>query len=341
MQKKQKILVIRLSAMGDVAMTVPVLHALAQQYPHLQITMLSKPAFEPIFDSIPNIRFVAVDTQGKHKGFWGIYRLFEQLKSEHFDYIADLHNVLRSIILRTFFKIRNYKIAHINKGRSEKKALTRANNKIFKPLTSTHQRYAQVFEQLGFKLNIENINLPKAELLNAKITTVTGQKSEKWIGVAPFAQHQPKIYPLDLMQQIIDYFANNQQYKLFLFGGGKKEVNILNQIRKDYKNVIVVAGKLNLSEELQLISNLNTMLSMDSANAHLAAIYGVKTFVVFGATHPYAGFMPFNQPKEHAFIPDLEKYPLLPTSIYGNKFIKGYEDVMRTIDPNTIIQKLI
>lgn len=340
MEKISKILVIRLSAMGDVAMTVPVLQGLVQQYPNVQIVMVSKTAFKPIFENIPNLKFIGVDTKGKHKGLLGIYKLFLELQSEKNNCIADLHNVLRSIVLRNLFKFKGYKVAFIDKGRAEKKALTRAKNKIFKPLISTHQRYANVFKTLGFNIDLSKVNLPKTESLTSKIRKITGEKSEKWIGIAPFAQHQPKIYPLELMQQIIDYFANQSAYKLFLFGGGEQEIKWLNNSQKNYNNVVVVAGKLNLSEELKLISNLDVMLSMDSANAHLASIFQVKTFVIFGATHPYAGFMPFNQPLNQAFIPDLEKYPLLPTSIYGNKFIEGYEDAMRTIIPEEIIQNL-
>ena len=125
-----------------------------------------------------------------------------------------------------------------------------------------------------------------------------------------------------------------------LFGGGKKEIELLDTLSKNKENVIVVAGKLQFQQELQLISNLDLMLSMDSGNAHIAAMLGVKVITLWGATHPFAGFSPFHQPIENALTADRVLYPKLPTSVYGNKIIEGYQDAMRTIAVDTIVAKL-
>ena len=142
------------------------------------------------------------------------------------------------------------------------------------------------------------------------------------------------------MQQVIDGLAENKNQKIFLFGGGDKEIKLLNQLQNQHENVIVLAGKLKFKQELDVISNLDTMLSMDSGNAHIAAMLGIKVITLWGATHPYAGFKPFNQPDDFCLTSDRVQFPLLPTSIYGNKKVEGYEDVMRTILPNTIIEKI-
>lgn len=160
------------------------------------------------------------------------------------------------------------------------------------------------------------------------------------IGIAPFAQYESKVYPLDLMREVIDGLAEKSNYKIFLFGGGKEEITQLNQLKNKHENVIVVAGKLKFNQELDLISNLDIMLSMDSGNAHIAAMLGIKVITLWGATHPYAGFQPFNQPDEFSITSDREKYPLLPTSVYGNKKIEGYEDAMRSILPEKIVCSL-
>jgi GDP-D-mannose dehydratase len=131
--------------------------------------------------------------------------------------------------------------------------------------------------------------------------------------------------------------AENKNQKILLFGGGEKEIQLLNQLENQHENVIVLAGKLKFKQELEVISNLDVMLSMDSGNAHIAAMLGVKVITLWGATHPYAGFKPFNQPDDFCLISDREKYPLLPTSIYGNKKVDGYKDVMRTILPEKIV----
>ena len=347
MSKKIKhIAVMRLSAMGDVAMTVPVLRAFVQQNPEIKVTVISRPFFKPLFDTIPNVSFLAFDEKNRHKGFFGLLRLFQDLKALHIDAFADLHNVLRSKVVRTLFALSGIKIAFANKARAEKAVLTRAENKIFQPLTTMFERHAKVFEELGFTVDLSNPTFPeKAVLLddilkmlveNEKIPDFSGIR----IGIAPFAQYDSKVYPLDLMQEVINQLAENSNYKILLFGGGKKEIELLNSLSNGKENVVVVAGKIKFQQELQLISNLDVMLSMDSGNAHIAAMLGVKVITLWGATHPFTGFSPFNQPLENALVSDRNLFPKLPTSVYGNKVVEGYENAMRTISVESVIDKI-
>lgn len=338
----------RLSAMGDVAMTVPVLRAFVSQNLDVKITVISRPFLKPFFDTIPNVTFFAFDEKKRHKGIFGLLRLFQDLKSLQIDAFADLHNVLRSKVIRTLFALSGKKTAFVDKGRAEKAALTRAENKVFKPLTTMFERHAKVFEELGFTVDLYSpsfgTTFPEKAILsddilkmlgeNKKITDFSGIR----IGIAPFAQYDSKVYPLDLMQEVIDTLAENSNNIIFLFGGGKKEIKLLDSLSKDKVNVIVVAGKLKFQQELQLISNLDVMLSMDSGNAHIAAMLGVRVITLWGSTHPYAGFSPFDQPLENALVSDRNLFPKLPTSVYGNKTVEGYSDAMRTIATKSIIK---
>ena len=326
--------------MGDVAMTVPVLRALVAQHPEVKITVVSRVFYKPIFKNIPNVNFFSAHVHHRHKGLLGLFRLYKDLKSKGVTEFADLHNVLRSKIIRMLFSFSGIKTATVDKGRAEKAALTRAENKIFKPLSTMFERYATVFEQLGFSLDLSNPVFPPKQKLETEIVDLIGENYQKLIGIAPFAQYDSKVYPLDLMQQVIDKLASTKTHKILLFGGGKKEIELLDSISKDKENVLVVAGQLKFKQELQLISNLDVMLSMDSGNAHLAAILGVKVITLWGATHPFAGFSPFNQPLENALTADSSLYPKLPTSVYGNKKVAGYEDAMRTILPINVVEKI-
>ena len=336
----QHIAIIRLSAMGDVAMTVPVIRAFAQQYPKVKITMVSRPFFQPFFEGIPNLTFFAFDEKVKHKGFLGLVRLFRELYSLKIDAFVDLHNVLRSQVVRTLFRLSGKQVVAVDKGRAGKKALTRPENKVFKPLTTMFERHRQVFEELGFTLDLSNPIFPEKAVLSDEILKSIGNPNQKLIGIAPFAQYESKVYPLDLMQEVISKLAVNQDQTILLFGGGKKETELLDAFAKPFDNVINVAGKIKFTQELQLISNLDVMLSMDSGNAHIAAMLGVKVITLWGATHPYAGFSPFNQPIENALVADRNLFPKLPTSVYGNKKVEGYEDAMRTILPEEVVAKL-
>jgi ADP-heptose:LPS heptosyltransferase len=330
----------RLSAMGDVAMTVPVLRAFVNQFPEVKITVVSRPFFKPFFEGIPNLSFFAFDEKERHKGFFGLMRLFQDLKALQIDAFADLHNVLRSKVVRTLFAVSGKKIASVDKGREEKKALTRPENKIFKPLTTMFERHTKVFEQLGFTVNLANSGFPQKAILDSDVLKIIGNSQQKIIGIAPFAQYDSKVYPQDLMQEVIDVLALDKSNTILLFGGGKKEIEILNTLCSGKQNVINMAGKIKFPQELHLISNLDVMLSMDSGNAHIAAMLGVKVITLWGATHPFSGFSPFNQPLENALVSDRNLYPKLPTSVYGNKKVEGYEDAMRTILPETVVEKI-
>ncbi|GGF26288.1 heptosyltransferase [Flavobacterium limi] len=326
--------------MGDVAMTVPVLRAFVKQYPTVKLTVISRPFFKPFFDGIPNLEFFAFDEKEKHKGFPGLLRLFRDLKKLKIDAFADLHNVLRSEVVSLLFALSGKKKATVDKGREGKKELTRAENKIFKQLPTMFERHAKVFEELGFPLDLSNPEFPEKAILSTVITDLIGENYQKLIGIAPFAQYDSKVYPLDLMKEVIAALAQNSNHKILLFGGGKKEIEILDSLSEPFENVINVAGKIKFQHELKLISNLDVMLSMDSGNAHVAAMLGVKVITLWGATHPYAGFLPFNQSLENVLTSDRNQYPKLPTSVYGNKVIEGYEDVMRTITVESILKML-
>ncbi len=337
---KTHILVIRLSAMGDCAMTIPVLQRLIKSYPKVQLTVLTKPAFAPIFKTLSGVTVLTADTKGKHKGFLGVIKLGLQLKKKKFTAVADLHNVLRSKIIHSVFFFSTTQWVTINKGRREKKALTRTRNKVFTSLKTTVNRYAEVFKELGFPVDLA-MSLPTQKPdISEELHQFVGFSAQKWIGIAPLAAHTSKAYPLDLMQKIIADLNETNRYKLLFFGGGKKEVTLLKQWAEHFKNGVCVAGAFPLEKELQLIANLDVMVSMDSGNGHLAAMYAVPVITLWGSTHPYAGFVPFNQPKENQFVPDREKYPLLPTSVYGKTTLEGYEEAMRSISYETVLARI-
>jgi ADP-heptose:LPS heptosyltransferase len=334
MPKQKNILVIRLSAMGDVAMTVPVLRALKSQHPELKITILTRAFFKPFFRDLQGIHVCIADVKGEHKGVYGLYKLARTLNKRKFYVIADLHNVLRSQILKKFIRCKRF--ISIDKGRKEKKQLI--SGKLFEPLKTTHQRYADVFAALGYNIDLKNPSFPKKVALSNKLKELLGNSNLKSIGIAPFSAHEGKMYPLHLMKNVIQELS--EDYNVILFGGGKNEVEILNEFANTFKNTINLAGKLSLDEEMDVISNLDVMLSMDSGNAHIAAMLGVKVITIWGVTHPFAGFAPFNQPTNHALLADREKFPLIPTSVFGNKYPETYREVAGSISPDQVVDKI-
>lgn len=334
------ILVIRLSAMGDVAMTVPVITALLEQYPNIRITLLTKGFLRPIFDGIPRVNVFEADVKGRHKGLLGLWKLYKELKRLDIGAVADLHNVLRSTVLKVYFGLGTIPFVQLDKGRAEKRELTSWSKKVFIPLKTTHQRYADVFKQLGFPISMESVSLlPKRTALSSYHNFVLDPTRE-WIGIAPFAAFEGKMYPLDLMEKVLSDLNNLGNYQILLFGGGKKERLVLDEWDSTYNHCVNLVGRLSFKEELAIISQLKLMLAMDSGNAHLAAMFGVPTLTLWGVTHPYAGFYPYGQ-GEHVLLSDRDAFPLIPTSVYGNKYPEGYDNAMRTILPETVLGKAL
>lgn len=338
MPAAKHILVFRFSAMGDVAMTVPVIKAVLNQNPHLTITFVSRPDFEGFFKDIPRLTFFSADLNSAYKGFTGLVRLFQTLKSTAaFDAVADLHDTLRSKVLRKLFRVSGLPYAYIDKGRDEKKLLTRFPNKVLKPLKPTTERYADVFRKLGLPAQLENQLRKDPQPLSQDILNITGEKATNWIGIAPFAKHKGKIYPLEHTEEVIKQL-NSKNVKLFLFGGSLLEEEICLHWEQQYQTVTSLVRRLTMQQELALISNLDVMMSMDSAGMHLAALEGVPVVSVWGATHHYAGFLGYGQSESNIIADNIE---CRPCSVYGNKpcFRKDYA-CLNNIAPETIVTKL-
>jgi ADP-heptose:LPS heptosyltransferase len=336
-QQLKHILVIRFSAMGDVAMTVPVIKNLLQQYPDIHITFVSNAFFAPLFEGLERVNFHPAYLKDQHKGIPGLYRLYKELKKDNkFEAIIDLHNVLRSQITRTFFQLAGYKVAVIDKGREEKKELTRKENKVLHQLSSTHERYATVFRETGFDFKLNTVEpVYSKQSLPSSVQSIFDE-GKKVIGIAPFAQHKEKMYPLEKMKEVVTSLSMNNN--VLLFGGGQYETAILQQWEKEIKNVFAVAGKFSFKEELAIISSLHIMLSMDSANMHLASLYKIPVISVWGATHPFAGFYGWAQNENNIVQVDLE---CRPCSVFGNKpCFRGDNACMHMITTNRIIQKI-
>ncbi len=331
-----RVLVIRLTAMGDAAMAAAAVGALRERYTDLKISVLTTPFFRPFFREIPGIDFVAFDKKGRHKGFFGLFRLWRDIRREHPVYtVADLHNVLRTKVLRALFRLSGSRVAVIDKGRREKRALTRFHHKIWKPLKPTIARYGDVLGRLGFPIDIP----PQAERRRHPIPEVFGTKENTWIGIAPFAQHAGKSYPLEKMEKVVDRLSRNADNRLFVFGGGAEEQAVAEAWAAKYPNVVSAIGKVPLGQELSLISNLDCMVSMDSSAMHMASLYAVPVVSVWGATHPYAGFMGWGQSEANAVQRDL---PCRPCSVYGSKPCRhGDYRCLQSIEPQKITDKII
>jgi ADP-heptose:LPS heptosyltransferase len=297
---------------------------------------VTKKKFTPLFDEFKNLNILELDSSGRHSGFNGLLTLFSDIKKLDPIGIVDLHGSLRTNFLKFFFFFSSIRFKKIHKGRIEKRLLTRKKNKVLVPLTPTIHRYSDVLRKIGFPVDLSDHEFPLKPITPKKFNNSFFNSKLKWIGIAPFAKHLGKIYPLDLTQKVISFLQTENQ--VFLFGADGDEANKLEVWERAYSNVYSLAGKFSLSDEIKIISNLDLMISMDSANGHIATNYNIPVITIWGVTHPYAGFSPWNQNPHRSILADRSLYPLIPTSVYGNRCPKGYENCMRTITPEKILE---
>ena len=337
--KYKNILLIRFSAIGDVAMTVPVIESVAKAYPDKHFTMLSNVRFAPFFAGMPeNVSFLGVDLKKDYHGFGAMLKLFFRLRRNHFDAVADLHGVLRTTALSFFFRSCFTRAKRIDKDRRSRKRLTRLKNKDLTPRLTSFERYRIVLEKLGFGFDLRFRSIfgdGKGDLSSVK--GIVGEKDCTWVGIAPFAAHKGKIYPLYLMEEVVSQIDSSCLCRQFVFAYGK-ERTLVEEWAQKYRSVEIIDPRLGLEGELKIISNMEVMLAMDSSNMHLASITATPVISVWGATHPIAGFMGWGQKPDDCMQLDL---PCRPCSIYGKKeCIYGDYRCMTGIDPDKVFDKV-
>jgi ADP-heptose:LPS heptosyltransferase len=334
------VLITRFSAVGDIAMTIPLLYSLCRQYPKYRFIFVSRERFCHFFiDKPKNLDFIGVNLDN-YKGLSGLRKLYRELNKEHIDMYADLHDVLRTKILRTFFKLSGgTRIASIDKGRREKKALTKEDGKQKRELKSTFERYRDVFTRLGLPFEPDFKSLFKCGKGNIDdfIGTIPPKGNDIWIGIAPFARHKGKIYPLEKMEKVVEILTSETNTKLIFFGNGPEEKKVIDDWCSKYPNTISFIGCSNFNGELRLISHLDKMVCMDSANMHMASLVGTPAISIWGATSPLAGFLGWRQRKEDCIELPLE---CRPCSIFGNKPCKFGDYRCMDIAPSVVTKRI-
>lgn len=332
MKPIKNLLLIRQSALGDVCMTIPVIYLLAEQYPDLTIKVLTRKRFRGLFFSCPpNVRMIEADPDLYRKSHQ-LFSLFRILRREKIDAVADFHGVLRSYVLDALFRTTGTPVAVLQKHRSKRKALTRLEHKVKEAQPSFFLRYAQVLRQLGLPIRLDAPcrHLPVVE----KPAAGTGPCQ---VGIAPFARYFTKIYPLDQMTEVVRRLADEGMH-VHLFGNGPQEMARMTAMADGRPEVHIVSDKLSFEEQLRLMARLQVMISMDSANMHLASLVHTPVLSIWGGTSPHCGFLGWRQDTGNALCKDL---PCQPCSISGtDRCPLGHFHCMKQIAPTEIINKV-
>ena len=325
-----RLLVIRFSALGDVAIAVPIVRALAEQYPDLDITMLSRKNWEPMFLAMPtNVHFYGADLKHRHHGTDGLKQLLQDINYRQFDAVADLHGVLRSFYIDGKFLLSGKPVKMIHKSRLKKWYLCRPWNRHKQFLPSSRERYLDVFARLGYPVTLHDQQV------------ILHDENKRNIGIAPFAAHKGKIYPLPKMEKVVSMLGkelDKRDEKVLLFGAGPTEKAILDRWAKKYIGVVSMVGKLPLNMDIETMSTLRLMLTMDSGNHHLSSLARTRCLSIWGATDIKAGFLAYGQSPDDCIQRDL---PCRPCSTYGNKPCRYHDWRCLDIDPEEIVERIM
>ena len=208
------------------------------------------------------------------------------------------------------------------------------------PLPTVIERYADVFRAAGLAYTESFTSLYESRPTDlSKLEAIAGTKTGKWLGIAPFARYRGKVYPIDEMEQVVATLSRREDITLFLFGAKGYEEAILEEWEYRYPHVKNVVGKYTLDNELALISQLDLLLSMDSANMHFASLVGTRVLSVWGATHTYTGFYGYRQrPDDVIGLP----LPCRPCSQFGQKECsRGDWACLTQLPAETIVSRVL
>ena len=315
------LLVFRLSALGDVAMTLPVIYSVARQYPHVKLTVVTRPFFRRLFLNPPsNVGFIDFTAKTAKE----LISFIKKLKANEYSAVADLHDVIRTRAIRMALRLKKLPVATVNKDRRARKRLTDKKERTYQ--RNYVDRYADVFAQLGYPVNVDfdGFAEPAAE--------------RSGVGIAPFARYMTKTYPPELMEDVAQALTD-RDIPVYLFGArGSEEEQLREWVSRNPK-LTLMAGHLSLEEELKAMGRLQLMVSMDSANMHLASLMRTPVVSIWGSTIPQCGFMGYGQTPGRAVWLDLE---CQPCSIAGLRECPiGHYACLERIPPQAIVDKIL
>ncbi len=335
--ESRTVLVTRFSAIGDVAMTIPTVYAAARANPGTRFVVVTRSRLAPIWINPPaNVTVEGVDLS-QYKGLAGIRRLTRRLIEKYRPAaMADLHDVLRTKVMRLTARMAGLRVAHIDKGRADKRRLTRLGAVAGPQLQPMASRYRDVFHRLGIIVGPTDDALTIPASIDLPIEL---PRECPLIGIAPFAAHPGKIYPLDKLKEVVRLIVKERpEARIYFFGGGDEESRQIAALTEMFAPVAtsVAALHLGFAAEMALMSRLDVMLTMDSSNMHLARLAGTRVVSVWGATHPAAGFCP-----QGVQVIQRASLECRPCSVYGDRPCRLGHPSCLDIDPHSIANQIL
>ncbi len=325
MAYKEKILIIRFSSLGDVVLVHPVIRKLYNA--GFEVHFLTQKEYIHLFTQNPYVNKI-IPFNKRKDSLWKIIKI---IKKENYYRIIDLQKNLRSIFILFYFfnksfvykkyKFRRWLLVHF-------KINLLKNNSVIK-------NYLNVLKKLNIKISSRDYNYTISTSLNIanKIKSLLKNKRKKIISIAPVAKWETKIWWG--YAKLIEILS--KKFFIVLLGT-KEEQKRINLLIKNPKNVLNLAGKLNLLEIVEVIKNSSILITNDSGIMHLGAGTDTPLIAIFGSTVKEFGFVPL---RKNVIIIESNNVKCRPCDYHGrNKCPKSHFKCMKNISVETVLNKI-
>ena len=324
-----KVLVIRFSSIGDIILTTPVLRCLKQQHPDISVHYLTKKVFVSLIENnhyIDKLHYLQDDLDA----------VITELRVEKFDYIADLHNNLRTLRVRKALGVRNYSFPKLN---VQKWLLT--NLKIdLMPDVSIVERYLETVKPLQVRNDNKGLDyfLPPGQKIGNSDIPMSHWGG--FVGCVIGGSYQTKKLPVEQWQKFCELVA----YPVLLLGGPEDQTEGDEIAAVDHVKVYNSCGKFNINESAELVKHARVVVTNDTGLMHVAAAFGRPVVSLWGNTSPEMGMFPYyggNALKNHisplSVIVENKKLSCHPCSKIGyKKCPRGHFKCMKDLDMHDV-----
>ncbi len=330
----KKILIIRLSAMGDVLLTTPLIRRLKQQFPDCEIDFLVKEAYATLIKDNPSLHYTW--TLYSEKGLWGFVHLCRQIQKKKYDGIIDLQVNVRSFMIRIFSQAK--KRVRYKTWRGRRFLLVHFHWNIYKICLPVPLRFLRAVVSWGVKddglglelfVNEETKSIVRSHLAERGIHT-----KDRIIVFAPGASKMTKRWPSENFACLGNIFFK-MNYRIVLVGGHQDR-----DVCKDIEGAMKTTpenftGQLSLQETAALINESALLITNDTGVMHMGAALKKPIVAIFGPTTHHLGFAPF---RTQSIV--IEKsLPCRPCSYHGTDVCpKGHFRCMKDIHVKHVLQ---
>lgn len=334
----EKILIIRLSSIGDVLLTTPVIRLLKMKFPGSKIDFVIKKEFAQVLADHPQINRLFIFD--KHDEKKSVQAIKTELRLRQYDLVVDLHKNFRSYLLTT--GIRANKIVRYSKGVISRFFYVKFKLKCSSVIIPAYLKYINCLKSFAIEDDRQGlefyVDADVKKQVDQKYSTFLHEGVQRIIGIAPGAHHPTKRWTSEGFSNVINHLVENRDHKIILFGNQEDQKLIASLDIHSHTNIMNAAGKLSLRETGALMDFCDLVVTNDSGLLHLTSALKKKVVAIFGSTTEELGFFPYTT--EHSVVQN-KSLRCRPCSHIGrSKCPKKHFKCMKDISAGQVIDAI-